>query len=797
MTSFRTRILLLVLGIVAVPLGGTIYALTLKAQAAARAQATTELRAGASVARETLAFRGEQLANAARVLTADFGFKEAVASGDRPTLLSAIENHGARIKADLVAVFDANGKLLAMMPSDPVASVEHQLRRVEETERGKIVYRVLDTTAYQLVSATVRAPEPIASVVIGFSLDAALARQISQVVGVDVSFASRNIGGVESMVSSGAHPIIDARDGLTALSPAGMLTTPDNKYLMQQQPLPVDQGALLIVLHSALDKAAQPYLQLRAGILIIGGSALLIALLCGAWLAQAATRPVTALTAAAERIELGDYSSELPHGGTPEFQQLGAAFTAMRAAVAEREHRIKHQAYHDTLTGLANRTRIQDIIAATISDRERVPLPFSLCLLDIVHFSDINASLGHALGDRLIRELATRLVWAAPANATVARVGLDQFLILLPDCDVDDSLLLGNELVRTMQEQIEADSIPIRLSARCGVATFPTHGRSAEELMRRADVALFSAHKNASSLAVFEPSAEQKHRRQVQVLGELQRGIEAGQLRVVYQPKIDLRTHAMHGCEALVRWRHPVHGEIPPGEFIPHAERTGSIRYLTSWVLGAVIAQLAAWNAAGRTMEVAVNLSAADIADPALASEIEVLLSRHAVHGRQLVCEITEGVAMRDVEGALRAMSRLRGLGMRFAIDDFGTGYSSLAQLSRLPVDELKLDGGLIAQLADERARMIVRAMVELGHALDLRVVAEGVETLQLMRTAAKLGCDLAQGYLYSRPLSAEDLAQWLHTRQVSEVAGLEGTPASTTRMRILSMTQRGSPHGQ
>jgi EAL domain-containing protein (putative c-di-GMP-specific phosphodiesterase class I) len=370
----------------------------------------------------------------------------------------------------------------------------------------------------------------------------------------------------------------------------------------------------------------------------------------------------------------------------------------------------------------------------------------------------------------------------------VARVGVDQFLVLLPDCDVEDSLLLGEELVRCMQEQIRADSIPIRLTARCGVAAFPAHGRTAEELMRRADVALFSAHKNAASLAMFEPSAEQRHRRQVQVLGELQRGIEADQLCVVYQPKIDLRTHAMHGCEALVRWRHPAHGEIPPGEFVPYAERTGSIRHLTSWVLGAVISQLAHWNAAGRTMEVAVNLSAADIADPGLATEIEALLARHGVHGRQLVCEITEGVAMRDVEVALRGMSRLRGLGMRFAIDDFGTGYSSLAQLSRLPVDELKLDGGLIAQLADERSRMIVRAMIELGHALDLRIVAEGVENVQLMRAASRLGCDIAQGYLYSKPLSADELLSWMSTRHVPELAAHEGTLAFTARVRNLSL---------
>ena len=767
-------------------MGAMLYALTQLAEKAAVQQATTELRAGAAVARKTLEFRGQQLANAAHILTADFGLKEAVASGDRATLLSALANHSARIKADVAAVFDIDGHLLVTTPGESSAAAAETLKGAVDAQSGGIIYRVIDGTAYQLVAATVRAPEPIASVVMGFALNANLAREIAHVVAVDVEFVSWDGSRFDSIVSTSAQ-MGDLQNELTAPRKAAhVVAARHEKMLAQHEALPIDKGELDIVLHSPLDVAAQAYWKLRNAILFVGGGVLLIAAFAGALLARAATKPIAALTAAAERIERGDYSSAHASSDALEFRKLSAAFTAMRDAVAEREQRILHHAHHDELTGLVNRKRIHQLIADRIAQQS--PQPLTLCLLDIIQFSDINASLGHSLGDQLLIELAQRLTTTAPHDAIVAHVGLDQFLILLPQCDLESGILLANDLLGCILQPIDANGISIRLRARGGLASYPMHGTTAEDLMRRVDVALFSAHRNVSAVAAFAPEAEQAHRRRIQVLGDLQHGIESNQLRLVYQPKLDMRTQTLTSCEVLVRWRHPVHGEVPPSEFIPHAERTGSIRRLTSWILQNVAMQLSAWNAAGYRLEAAVNISAADIADPGLATEVEQLLQHHAIHGEQLTFEITETVAMRDIEVAVRAMERLRRLGIRFAIDDFGTGYSSLAQLSRLPANELKLDGGLIARLTeDDRARVVVRAMVELGHSLDLRIVAEGVENLQLMREIAKLGCDVAQGYVIAKPLPPDALPVWLATRRLARVASMDSTMAITAMVRSLA----------
>jgi len=220
-------------------------------------------------------------------------------------------------------------------------------------------------------------------------------------------------------------------------------------------------------------------------------------------------------------------------------------------------------------------------------------------LLDVVQLADINAALGHSVGDRLLREVARRIRTKAPPGALVARGGSKQFLIMLPNCDADAAGLLSEELLHEVQLPIAAADIPIRLNARCGLALFPLHGLTAEDLLRRADLALLQARQSEISIALFNPNTETGHQRRIQVLGELQRGIEAGQLSLAYQPKMDLRTRAIVSCEVLVRWQHPVYGNVPPSEFIPYAEHTGSIRQLTTWVLNTALAQLAAWNRAG------------------------------------------------------------------------------------------------------------------------------------------------------------------------------------------------------
>jgi EAL domain-containing protein (putative c-di-GMP-specific phosphodiesterase class I) len=355
----------------------------------------------------------------------------------------------------------------------------------------------------------------------------------------------------------------------------------------------------------------------------------------------------------------------------------------------------------------------------------------------------------------------------------VARVGSKQFMLMLPETDVDGALLLGHELLRLVQQPVTANDITVTINARCGIAVFPKHGTHAEELIRRTDLALLQAQQLENGITCFDIAAEEKHQRRIQVLGDLQHAIERNQLHLVYQPKMNMNDRRIIGCETLVRWRHPVYGNVSPAEFIPHAERTGSIRELTRWVLSTALKQLAAWHQAGINLSMAVNLSAADIADLNLPDDIMHKLKTYNVPASQLILEITESIVMRNTDTALLAISQLRMHGVKFSLDDFGTGHSSLAQLRRLPVDELKLEGNLIADLiVEERARIIVRAMTELSHSLGMQVVAEGVETAQILRAIAQAGCDIAQGYLIAEPMLAADLENWLTTHPIIDSLG-------------------------
>jgi len=293
-------------------------------------------------------------------------------------------------------------------------------------------------------------------------------------------------------------------------------------------------------------------------------------------------------------------------------------------------------------------------------------------------------------------------------------------------------------------------SFDLRLA--CGVCVAPAHGRQADELLQRAQVALEEADEARSAVALYRPGQDDEHRRRLTLITELAGAIEQGALTLVYQPKVTMASRSVQSLEALVRWTHPHLGVISPAEFVPLAERTGGSRRLTNWVLAAAIAQLGQWRRDGLGLELAVNLSAPDILDPDLGDEVLKLLRLHRVEPTALILEITESAVMREPEAAVRNMQLLRIAGVRFAIDDFGTGHSTLAQLAVLPVDELKIDRSFITH-ADTHAVTIVSSTIELGHRLGLKVVAEGVEEAAAWNLLRRLGCDYAQGYLISPPL--------------------------------------------
>jgi diguanylate cyclase (GGDEF)-like protein/PAS domain S-box-containing protein len=426
------------------------------------------------------------------------------------------------------------------------------------------------------------------------------------------------------------------------------------------------------------------------------------------------------------------------------------------------EEALRHQALHDELTGLSNRTLLQDRLSQAILAGGRERTPVSLLLVDLDRFKEINDTFGHHYGDLLRQQIGPRLRGILHTTDTVARLGGDEFGILLPTADSESAVAVAQQLLRVLEAPFELDGERVEIGASIGIASCPVHGTDTATLLRQADVAMYVAKRGESGIVVY--TAEQDHHsaERLALGGELRSAIEHDELLLHFQPKLDLRDGSLVGVEALVRWQHPQRGFLPPSDFIPLAEQTGLIYPLTRWVLEAALRQNQAWRALGLDIPVAVNLSRRSLQDPQLPEMVASLLARYDAQPSALVLEITESSLMTDPTHVSQNLAQLRALGVGMSIDDFGTGYSSLASLKNMPVDELKIDQSFVQAMAtDASARAIVRAIIDLADALKLRVVAEGVEDRATWDVLAGLGCEVAQGYLISRPVAAGDLEAW------------------------------------
>ncbi len=429
-----------------------------------------------------------------------------------------------------------------------------------------------------------------------------------------------------------------------------------------------------------------------------------------------------------------------------------------------------HQALHDALTGLPNRTMLRDRTDQAIHQADRELVPAALLLIDLDRFKEVNDTLGHHYGDQLLVQVGERLQAALRQVDTVARLGGDEFAVLLPRIETGEgATTVARKLQDVLEEPFLLEDLALDVEASIGVAVYPQHGSDADELLQHADIAMYVAKETHAGFVLFDPAQDQHSPRRLALLGELRRAIESDQLVLHYQPKVDAHSGRVLGVEALVRWQHPDHGLIPPGEFIPLAERTGLIGPLTHYVLDAALRQCQQWRQAGHELAVAVNISARRLLDVEFPDEVASLLARWEVPARLLVVEITESTIMADPDRALEILGRLDAMGVQLSIDDFGTGYSSMAYLKSLPVHELKVDRSFVTQMnSDSRDAVIVRSTIDLGRNLGLRVVAEGVEDQTTLQELDVLGCDAIQGYYVSRPVPPDDLIRWLEQHQAA-----------------------------
>ena len=767
--SFQARISLFLALLLLLVIGAVYFAVKAVTITVASDQAQEQLKTGTRVFERFMDLRWRRIQYGLNWLTNDSDFREATIKGSPSLIEHALQEFEASLHGSELFVLDLDGNIITStlkgLPAGqafPYAKALRLARRNTQT----MVIGILAGRPYMLVQGVVLGPLPVVRVVSGMPMDDVFAHELSSLSNLEVSFMTVKPG--ESGILSSTQPdfmsasIIEFVQEHTPGSTIHFSEFHGRRFLGQMLQLANSgdpgNGQVMAVLQSPLDQTMQAFDSLDRKFLWISLGALLASLLGALWLARAVSRPVSLLAEAAQRIGRGNYETPVELTRRDELGFLAKAINAMQSGIAVREQQLAHNALHDPLTGLPNRALAMERLGSAISARRGVVLIY----LGIENYRVINESFGPEGGERIMRESARVMLDALRERDTAARITGNEFLLLLESTQVDVGVALADRLYALLKRPLSIDGHEVLLEVCMGIAIYPLNGRSAEELISRAAIACRDAAALPGYLQVYQQDRDLAHQRQIQLIRDLRSAASDGQLQLYYQPKMDIRSGHVRQAEALLRWQHPELGMVSPAEFIPLAERTGSMFLLTGWVIEEGIRQLAEWNRKGLHLQLSLNISAEDLHGETLLMTVERLLKRYQLSAEQLIFEITESTAMRDPEHSLSVLEKLRDGGISLSVDDFGTGYSSLAHLKRLPVQELKIDQSFIRNL-DETSEdaVIVRSTIEMSHNLGLKVVAEGVEYQHTLELLERWHCDTAQGYLISRPMDAVAFEAW------------------------------------
>ena len=768
--SFQARISLFLALLLLLVIGAVYFAVKAVTITVASDQAQEQLKTGTRVFERFMDLRWRRIQYGLNWLTNDSDFREATIKGSPSLIEHALQEFEASLHGSELFVLDLDGNIITStlkgLPAGqafPYAKALRLARRNTQT----MVIGILAGRPYMLVQGVVLGPLPVVRVVSGMPMDDVFAHELSSLSNLEVSFMTVKPG--ESGILSSTQPdfmsasIIEFVQEHTPGSTIHFSEFHGRRFLGQMLQLANSgdpgNGQVMAVLQSPLDQTMQAFDSLDRKFLWISLGALLASLLGALWLARAVSRPVSLLAEAAQRIGRGNYETPVELTRRDELGFLAKAINAMQSGIAVREQQLAHNALHDPLTGLPNRALAMERLGSAISARRGVVLIY----LGIENYRVINESFGPEGGERIMRESARVMLDALRERDTAARITGNEFLLLLESTQVDVGVALADRLYALLKRPLSIDGHEVLLEVCMGIAIYPLNGQSAEELISRAAIACRDAAALPGYLQVYQQDRDLAHQRQIQLIRDLRSAASDGQLQLYYQPKMDIRSGHVRQAEALLRWQHPELGMVSPAEFIPLAERTGSMFLLTGWVIEEGIRQLSEWNRKGLHMQLSLNISAEDLHGENLLMTVERLLKRYQLSAEQLIFEITESTAMRDPEHSLSVLEKLRDGGISLSVDDFGTGYSSLAHLKRLPVQELKIDQSFIRNL-DETSEdaVIVRSTIEMSHNLGLKVVAEGVEYQHTLELLERWHCDTAQGYLISRPMDAVAFEAWV-----------------------------------
>jgi diguanylate cyclase (GGDEF)-like protein len=762
--SFRGKLFLLTIVPLALAQLVSLFAVMNTVEKDVDRRAREALSIGGDVVGEYLASRSEQLKTSVGVLAADFGLKEAAATGDPETIRSVLLNHSQRVGADIALLLDPDGNAVA---SSGTMDDAFHLSLGSDRERDEVAQQrvqLVGGTAYQTFIVPLRAPTLVGWVVIGFRIDDSVAQRISALTGLDVAIIATS--NAPALIASTAIPSPAMANPESLLQPGtvGSVYLPTGlgaDYFALDTPFISGRPETQVILLRSLRTAMAPYVDARRGLIIFAGLLLVCVAAAAAWVSGSIARPLRLLSDAARQMISGQYNVCVYVPSNDEIGELASSFNEMRTAIGEREERIVHQASHDPLTDLPNRNNLITELSAAL-EREQSGTIAVLCIR-LSRMNEISSTLGHGASDELICLAARHLRLNLGADDLLGHVGTNEFVVLLPGSGLEDAQASAEKIEGILGAGVTLGRISIALQTEIGIAMYPAHGGNASDLLRNAMIARSEAQMRGEAVATYEPGREAHHVRQLRIVNDLRSAIQKDELRVHFQPKLSLTTGTICGVEALVRWQHAEYGWLSPDEFVPAAEEAGTIVHLTRHVLRQSIADCVSWQDSGHFLQVSVNISARDLQDEYLPYYVLQLLKEHNLPASRLTLEVTENSVMQKVQKAISVLECMREIGVRISMDDFGTGHSSLAQIKNIPLHELKIDKSFVmTMLKDSQNEAIVRTTLQLARNMNLEVVAEGVEDEETLLYLKEAGCQQAQGYVLSKPLPSPELLGWL-----------------------------------
>lgn len=732
----------------------------------AQHQLNNDLKVAQNVFEQVLANRENVLYNSASVLTADFGFKQAVATGDRPTINSALFNHRGRINADLMALVSLNGKNISSVPKILAPDQTFPYPQVVQnaiSNGGASSLLFIGQRLYQVMMLTIDAPTPIAVAVIGFEINQEWGQQLKNITQLETTIEVQTKGEetftISTLPAKLVAPTLAQQDQpLSWLSLSLFNDVPyvSRRFLLADE----DNFKVLITLSNDVHRLFADFRALQTNIALIALLAIILALCFAALFSRKVAKPLVALADIAQRISSGDYNKTInTTSSSTEVTNLAIALESMQSNIRQREEKISYQAQHDILTGLNNRYNMEVQLNAKFEQNK----PFQVLGINVFGFRGINDVFGYHNGDICLQILAKRLAEYGGLGARLA----GGELLWIPDTLITHEQVIAFKT--TLEEPIETGDASITTRVSVGMLNCPVDAQNAEELFRRMNIVLDETQKTEQLMLSYEPEYEHRYLRRLSIIAELKTALNDQQeeLSLFYQPKLDLSSGTVTKVEALIRWNNALLGFVSPEDFISVAEQAGFIGKITDWVINQAIKDAVILKGLGLNVSIAINLSAKDVMDDTLLPHIIALMSASQLETNALSFEMTESDLVQEPEKAIQQLQAFRNRGFEMAIDDFGTGYSSMSYLKNLPVTTLKVDKSFVLKLDSQQGdQKIVRSVIDLAHNFGLNVVAEGIENQATLKLLHGWGCELAQGFYMSKPLPLNDFVQWHKTHQ-------------------------------